>query len=459
MGGADDHAVVLGAGMAGLLAARVLADTYERVTLVERDRLPTTSEHRGGVPQGKHTHGMLPRGSQALDELFPGLLSDLAAGGAPVVHDYREFPFAPSGQLLSTDMQPGVPTYLATRPYLEHHIRTRVRTVPNITIADQYDVVDLVTTETRDRVTGVRVRHRADGSEEEVFAADLVVDAMGRGARTPAWLAELGYERPQEEELVVKVAYVTEPLRLQPNALQEKSIIVGATPDRPTGGALIRQENDTWLFTTYGCVDHDPPADFDARVAFAAEFLPPHAIEAIRNAERLDTVSMFKFPANRWRRYDRLRRFPEGLLVVGDALCSFNPIYGQGMSLAGLEALALRDCLKHSKHNLPHRFFRAAATPIGVAWQSAAAADLALPGVEGSQPLSMRVLAPYLRRLQAEASHDAVLATQFIRVAFLLDPPARLLRPAIMLRVLTAGWRRPAASTVTDSTSGAILHK
>src|SRR5215469_11205481 len=196
-----DHAVVLGASMGGLLAARVLADAYRRVTVVERDPLPESALDRKGVPQGRHAHGLLPRGAQILEELFPGLLADLVAGGVPVLGAPREFRFVFGGHLLCLDGEPGEPSYLPSRPCLEAHVRDRVRALPNVTIRDQCEVAGLVTTPARDRVAGARVRPRADGGAEEILAAGLVVGATGRGGRTAAWLTEMGYEPPAEEQL------------------------------------------------------------------------------------------------------------------------------------------------------------------------------------------------------------------------------------------------------------------
>lgn len=166
--------------MGGLLAARVLADAYRRVTIVERDPLPESGLDRKGVPQGRHAHGLLPRGAQILDELFPGLLADLAADGVPVLRAPREVRFFLGGRLLCRDGEPGEPSYLQSRPFLEGHVRDRVRALGNVSIWDRCEVAGLVTTPARDRVTGARVLPRAGGGGEEILAADLVVDATGR---------------------------------------------------------------------------------------------------------------------------------------------------------------------------------------------------------------------------------------------------------------------------------------
>ena len=200
------HALVLGAGIAGLLATRVLAEAYECVTVVDRDPLPEASATRRGVPQGRHAHNLLPSGAQIIGELFPGLLDDLEAGGAPVVRDFREIRFCPAGHLLRLQGRPAQPLiYQPSRPYLEGQLRTRVRALPNVEIAERSEAVGLAATATGDRVTGVRIVRHAAGAVEETLDADLVVDATGRSGRTPAWLASLGYEQPPEERLAIDV--------------------------------------------------------------------------------------------------------------------------------------------------------------------------------------------------------------------------------------------------------------
>jgi 2-polyprenyl-6-methoxyphenol hydroxylase-like FAD-dependent oxidoreductase len=449
------HAIVLGASMAGLLAARVLADEFERVTLVERDRLPAAADNRRGVPQGRHVHTLLQGGADIVGELFPGLLNELVEAGAPKLDDYTRLHFLPDGVHQLTPVGLVEPLHQASRPLLEAAVRRRVRGLANVEILDGCAFVGLVTGTARDRVTAARVvRHGA--TAEQVLPADLVVDATGRGSRTPTRLAELGYDRPVEDEVVIDLRYASRLIRLESGPMPERLVLIGPTPQRPRGMGLFAGENDTWLFTVFGYAGHHPAADYGSMVDFAAQFTPPHMVAALRNAEPLTDVSTFRFRANLRRRYDRMRRFPRGLLVVGDAMCSFNPIYGQGMSVAAKQAMVLRDCLRRGDGHLARRFFRLAAKPIDIAWRMAVGSDLALPQVQGPRPLTVRLINAYIHRLLVAAEHDPIVATRFLRVTAFLDKPPRLMTLPIVARVISANRRihRPASTAQPEPTGG-----
>jgi 2-polyprenyl-6-methoxyphenol hydroxylase-like FAD-dependent oxidoreductase len=458
-----EHAIVLGASIGGLLAARVLADFYRTVTVIERDELPSEPVNRRGVPQGRHVHALLARGARILDELFPGFLDELVAAGAPVWDDgelskvyvsYGGHELPRTGTIAGDHNAMAI--HVASRQLLECHVRRRVQAMANVTIRGGHDAAELTATADRSRVTGVRVVKR-DGDSQQELRADLVVDAMGRGAHTPALLENLGYGRPVEDHIVMHMTYVSQPLRIPPGTLTEKACLIGPAPGRPTGMFLNGYEHDTWIFTVFGMVGHHPPRDLAGMLSFAQDYTPAHLLAAVRAGEPLGPVVQHRMPSSQWRRYDKMRRLPDGLVVCGDAICSFNPIYGQGMTVAALEAVALRDCLRRGVTALPRRYFRAAAKAIAVAWQIGATDDLAIPEVEGRRTPSMRVTRRLVDLVLTASESDAVVATQFFKVAWLIDPPIRLLRPSFLYRVATVNlvrkqrhWRSRQAAAQQD---------
>jgi 2-polyprenyl-6-methoxyphenol hydroxylase-like FAD-dependent oxidoreductase len=441
-----DRAVVLGASMAGLLAARVLADSYTQVTVIDRDQLPQASTHRRGVPHGRHLHALLAAGQQALEELFPGLTAELVAHRVPAGDVLGNGRWYLNGHRLR-QTHTGLVALCASRPFLEGHVRGRVRALPNVRLLDACDILGLTATPDRRRVTGARVLHRAGGNAgaEEVLGADLVVDATGRGSRTPLWLEALGYPCPESEQVRIGLGYATRTYRLGPDALGgDLGMLHGSTPEHPRGGALLLLEGDRWMVTLSGILGDYPPTDPDGFLAFARSLRFPDIYEAIRDGEPLDAPVAFRFPASVRRRYERVGRFPDGLLVVGDAVCSFNPIYGQGMSVAAVEALVLRRHLQRHITPQPRRWFRELARVVDVPWEIAVGGDLVFPGVQGRRTLRVRLVNAYVTRLHAAAAHDASLASAFLQVAGLVAPPQSLLRPRVALRVLRNGLR-PAA--------------
>jgi hypothetical protein len=229
-----DRAVVLGASMAGLLAAWVLADAYAQVTVIDRDELSETPMHRRGVPHGRHIHGLLARGQQALEELFPGLTAELVAHGVPAGDMLGNTRLYLSGHRLR-QAHAGLVVLCASRPVLEGHLRARVRALPNVEFLDRCDIVGLTATPDSRRITGARVLRRADGSAEQVLSADLVVDATGRGSRTPIWLQALGYPRPATDQVRIGLGYATRTYRLPPDALAgDLAVLQAATPPAST---------------------------------------------------------------------------------------------------------------------------------------------------------------------------------------------------------------------------------
>jgi 2-polyprenyl-6-methoxyphenol hydroxylase-like FAD-dependent oxidoreductase len=448
MAGLGERAVVLGASMGGLLAARVLAEFFGTVTVVERDVLPDDPAVRRGVPQGRHVHVLLARGAQILDELFPGFLNELVADGAPVWDDgelsdlhlsFGGHEILRSGQIAREPKALAV--YMPSRPFLECHVRRRLQAMSNVTILAGHEVIELMSTADRGRVTGVRVVNRDGGAEQELTAG-VVMDAMGRGAHTPTFLERLDYGRPVEDHIVMHTNYVSQLLRIPQGTLKEMLVDIGPAPDRPAGMFLTGYENDTWMFTVFGMAGHQPPRDLAGMLSFAQEYCPAHLIAAIRAAEPIGEVAHHHMPSSQWRRYDKMDQLPDGLLVCGDAMCSVNPIYGQGMTLAALEVATLRECLRGGGSDLPRRYFRASAKPIGVAWQMVASSDLTFPAVAGRRSRLMRVTKRLLDWALTACESDLDVAVRFFKVNGLIYSPIRLLHPAFVYRVAVVNVRR-----------------
>ena len=355
-------------------------------------------------------------------------------------------------QAVRSGRAPNAPVILfPSRPLLEWNVRRRVNAIANVTFLEGHNVLALTATPDRRRVTGAKVEdHACD--RQTTLVADLVVDATGRGSRTPVFLEELGYGRPREDELTVQLAYACQALRVAPGAVPEHMIGLFPKAGRPKMFGFIRYENDVSMFAVGTMAGAQPPRRLADMIDFAADFAPAHVLEAIRTAEPVDEVCHYRVPSNRWRRYDKMRLLPERLLVVGDAVCSFNPIYGQGMTVAAIEATVLRDCLRRGDRDLTRRFFSASAKKVRIAWQTAVGSDLALPEVVGPRPFSMRISNAFLERVLTAVEVDPVVAGQFMRVTAMVDPPTQLFRPSILLRIARATGRRPA--DVRPSTRG-----
>jgi 2-polyprenyl-6-methoxyphenol hydroxylase-like FAD-dependent oxidoreductase len=422
--------------MAGLLAARVLADAFTEVLIVDRDELDGVRGPRRGVPHGRHAHALLARGHQVLAELFPGLDAELAQDNVPVGDLAGDLRWYFNGKRLRP-ARSGLLSVSATRPLLEAHVRDRVLALANVRLLERCAIRGLTTTAGGDQVTGARVVSEGSENSEQDLAADLVVDATGRGSRTPVWLEELGYARPAEDRVKVGLAYTTRHYQLRSDPYgSDLSINPVASPANPRGAFFPKLHDGTSMLSLTGILGDHPPTDDQGFLEFAKSVAAPEIYAAIRDAEPLDAPVTFQFPASARRRYEKLRRFPAGLLVIGDAVCSFNPVYGQGMTVAAAEAAVLRDHLRRGEPVRPRGFFRDIAPIIDNPWDISAGADLGFAGVEGKRTAKVRMGNAYIARVHAAAVHDERVTEAFFRVAGLIDPPQALMRPGTIVRVL-----------------------
>ncbi len=429
------HAVVIGASMGGLLAARVLADAYDRVTLIERDGFPAAGESRKGVPQGRHAHGLHARGRAVLEHLFPGFTAEMAAQGGLVLDASQDFRWYVNGG----SHQPtnaGLVGLLISRPRLEAGVRLQVLALPNVQAIEHCEVAGIIASADRATITGVRLR-RQGGDAEEQLAADLVVDAAGRGSRSPAWLAALGYQQPDEERVAIDLGYTTCHYRRTTGQLPTRGglAIAGRVPEGRSG-IVMAQEDDRWVVTLGGFNGDFAPLDPQGFVEFARRLPTPELYTFLKTAEPLSTPVPYRFVANQRRRYERLKRFPAGYLVFGDAICSFNPLYGQGMTVAANEALILRACLARGSNKLARRFFAGVSGALDDPWRITISTDLQMPHVVGPRSRLDQFVNWYLGKLHIAAQTDAVLSVAFLQVLNMLTVAPSLLRPRLALRVL-----------------------
>lgn len=440
------HALVIGAGIGGLLAGRVLSDYYERVTLLERDDFPAPGEHRKGVPQGRHVHGMLAKGREVLEDLFPGLMAELVQQGAHMV-DSLASAHRYIGRGYYCRAQSNLQSLLVSRPLLEAQIRIRLLARPNVQIISACSASGLTATEDRSRVTGVRITRRGAGNTEEVLQADLVVDASGRGSRVPTWLEAWGYPKPEDELFRAGAVYASRIYRRHPEQLHGATIVqVIPSHGIKRGGFAIAQERDQWMVTIAGYPGEAPSDDDQGFVEFAKSLPAPEIYEVIKTSEPLTSPLLAKLPASLRRHYERLPRFPAGLLVMADALCSFNPIYGQGMTVAALEAAMLHELLAEGDSEpSPQRFFKKASLLIDSPWSITIRNDqrFVAPEARGSM---VSLVQWYMDKLHVAARHDLPVALAFLKVTNMIAATPSVLHPRIVMRVLWGNLRQPKPS-------------
>jgi 2-polyprenyl-6-methoxyphenol hydroxylase-like FAD-dependent oxidoreductase len=446
------RAVVIGGSMAGLFAARILADHFDEVTVVERDRLADDAEPRKSVPQGRQIHGLLRKGGEILERLFPGATASLTAAGALAFDFGQETAWYHFGGWKKA-FPSGVTCIGASRPLIEAEVRRRVFALPNVRRRDDCEATGLATQ--GKRVTGVTLQLR-DGAKE-TLAADLTVEASGRGTRLPRWLDALGYGRPLETSVEVDVAYAGRVYRVpEGRPAPDRSphpwrmlYVMGDAPASRRFGAIVAIEGGRYMSVMAGLGGDHPPADPEGFLAYARTLPTGEIARALGQLEPIGDVATFKFPANLRRHYERLARFPDGLVAVGDALASFNPIYGQGMSASALEAMVLDASLAEQRRRLGRgrleglapRYFRAAARVVEAPWAMTTGEDFRYPEVRGRRPLAYPAMKWYLGKVHRACTVDTEVFGIFLRVMHLLDGPEALLSPSVALRVLRSAQK------------------
>lgn len=438
------RAVVIGGGIAGLLAGRVLADHFDHVTIVERDAVPEAPEPRKGVPQGQHIHALFSGGASVIEKLFPGFFAALAQEGALTFDTSRDVCWFQHG-VWKARIATGITMHAQSRPFLEWYVRRYVASYQPIEVLSRCIVVGLLASPDKTRVTGVEIQeHGGRGSRREL-PADLVVDASGRGSGTPGWLRILGYQPPEESRVVINLGYATRLYQVPKDPARDwQALLIYAKAPVSTKYAIVFPiEGNRWIVTFGGCLTDYPPNDDAGFLEFARKLDRPDIYQAITDAVPLTPIATYRFPAQVRRRYERLSRFPDGLIVMGDAMCSFNPLYGQGMSVCALEALALDRCLQEKRQRssrdlsgLSKRYLKRAARIVHNPWLLATGADFLYPVAEGKRPLGSGLLGWYNVQLLELASCNPWVARRFLEVLHFIKQPTALFSPYIMFQAV-----------------------
>lgn len=466
--GGDGHAVVIGSGLAGLTAAQALSNSLAKVTVVERDRLPHGVSRRRGAPQARHAHALMSAAHQGLELLLPGITGQLLAAGAVRVRVPQDMLLlGPRGWLPRFDT--GLTMLSGTRDVIEAVVRDRVRAHPKVTFLQEHEAIGLEPGR-NDTVTGVRVRAKdptAPGGwgDGRLIPADFVVDACGHASRAPQWLAELGYQAPKESLAAAPATYATSMFAPPLGHVADWScMVVMPSPDQPQHGMLNPVEGGRWMVSlSVGAAL--PPTGHAGLLQTAGRLRDGLLREVIERATPLGPVYTSAPIVHRWRHYEKLRRWPDQFLVLGDAVATLGACHGHGMSLAVQSAVLLDHMLAgHGTHvGLAYRLRRALAHQLLPAWQLAAGghpclrhAGSQLP--DGPQRLAARLGARYADRLTAAAVSDRHAALFLLELGQHFAPPAGYLRPRL-IRAALRGPRGPAPTAPPSTTHGPAVRR
>ncbi len=430
-------AIVIGGSLAGLLAARVLAEQFERVLIVDRDHLPLTPEPRRGVPQSVQPHVLFAKGYRILEELFPGIGNALEAAGAVSFDWGKDFLCFQQGNWMpTTETATGIESYTCTRPLLESTVRRRVSQLPNVEFLTGQRVIGL--SGDRTLIQGIKLRNG------EEYSAQLVVDASGRSTQIPQWLQDLGCVPPTATIVDPQLGYATcryrIPVEFQPKG---KILLVSQDPpNQPRLGYLAAVEHQEWIATLGGYGQDYPPIEEQGFLRFAQSLSNPAFYNAIVWAEPCSAIRAHRATANRLYHYEDMH-LPDGFIAIGDSVCALCPVYGQGMTVSAISAVLL-SCWLSQPHQQRSKVLN------GTSFQKQLAHSNAFPwslatGFDSKFPTTKGAIAPnwagnlfqgYAERLAALAQKDVDVHLQFLEMAHMLKPPSSLLNPRLMLKAL-----------------------
>lgn len=434
------QAIVMGASLGGLMTARVLSLHFENVIIIEKDEVHRHPESRKGQPQTRHLHGLLPAGFNIISSYFPDIQEALEQNGANLT-DFAETMVWKTygGYRKSFNMNLNAVTM--SRPLLEHLVRERVLALPNVQLMDNTAVKKLIASTDNQRILGIQIASK-DGEETISLNADFVVDVTGRTSRSPQWLSDLGYETPPISEVKVNVGYATRLFKRDPHHPLSKSWML-YTPQAPIEtrfGGLFPVEGNRWVLSVGGWHGDNAPLDEASFMAYVKSLPMPELYDTVSQCEPISDIMPYKFLSSLRRHYEKMKRFPLGYLVLGDAFSSFNPTYGQGMTSASLQAAELDKILQQNiaETQLASTFFKRAAQVIDIPWSLAVGEDFRFAETTGPKPAGIDFINKYVARVHQATLKDEVVCKAFLKVMSLLEPPTSLFHPRILWRVMRA---------------------
>ncbi|HEX2623274.1 MAG TPA: FAD-dependent monooxygenase [Phototrophicaceae bacterium] len=438
------QAVVIGSGIAGLVAARVLTEHFEKVAIVERDMLLDTPAARNGVPQGRHPHLLLKRGEMILEQLFPGLGQKLNDSGAMPLNVGQDFRWFALGQWRPSYTS-SINTIGASRPLLETTVRRYLAKNPQVDFLSKSEVIGLETSADGTKAIGLRVRSRSSLIGHNSIAADFIVDASGRDSAAPEWLRDLGFPLPEETVVNGFSGYASRLYRAKTGMGWKGMYIQPFAPEFTRGGIILPMEENIWQVCMIGMAKDYPPTDEKGFMEFALSLPSSEIYDAIKDAEPLSSISGFRPFGNRLFHYERLPRYLENFVLIGDSLNAFNPVYGQGMSVAAMSAIELGNCLREhlSSHDdltgLAQHFQQKVVEVTAFPWQIAISEDARWSATEGNMPAPTpedMLMQNYLANVLIAANINPNVLEAFYSVLQMIESPEIFFRPDIVMQVM-----------------------
>jgi len=439
----NECAVVIGGSIAGLAAARVLAKHFEKVVVIERDARPEGPNPRKGAPQGWHGHALLKSGEQAMEQLFPGVVDDLMENGAHKIdfsEDTKWFHFGRWKMRYPSDFS----IMFQSRPLVEHVIRKRVEALTNVTFHYGHAAEALITSEDKSHVIGLYAEDAENRSKQLCVSADLVVDASGRGSKVPQWLEKLNYARPEQTVVKIDLSYSSRVFEAPSAPLGDwKALVLNPLLGKSMrAGYVFPLENNQVLITLAGYSGDRSPQTNETFLEYAQGLAMPDVYNVIKALKPLTDVKSYSVPIIHRNHYEKLKHLPAGLVVMGDAFCGFDPVFGQGMSVAVREAVILDQMLTQGSISQSTRFVRqfyaGIAKALAAPWMLTSSEDFRLPKTEGKRSFILPLLHWYSGRVFLLSASDKEVYSAFRDVMHMLRGPAHLFKPSIIAKVLFA---------------------